>query len=182
MPKYYDATTFRFKDIFPDLDAYKSKVFPLLYAVDPADESTSAFLTYAYNLLYRRYANDTLLYDMEDAFVRQFSGILDDVANKYKVQKSLIDKVYQLDDEDLRLVNEAIVNGALNPNTSPADPRKPLPYVSNQSSSFSSSGKFIAYITAINALPTVQQGAFEREFGRLFRRYMTDDHFFYPEG
>ena len=176
---YYSSPTFYFKDIFPTFEDFRELVDSQLYNVDLTDPEQLAYITYVYNALYRRYANSSVMYSMPDAFVRQLAGILDDVAGKYKRQKELAESVYELTEDDIREVNEAIVNGALNPNTSPTDPRKPLEYVSSQSASFTKTGKLGAYIAALNALPTVRQGELLREFAGLFRRYLTPNAYFY---
>lgn len=176
--EYYDNPTFLFKDIFPTFDDFKNAVEPIIYNIDLSDSETLAYVTYVYNSLYRRYANWSVAYDTPDGFIRQVAGILDDICGKYKRQKELAEQLYGLTLDEIREVNEAIVNNALNPNTSPSDPKQPLDYVSSQSASFSKLGHLSAYISALAAMPTVRQGEMLREFAHLFRRFMTRNYYF----
>ena len=77
-------------------------------------------------------------------------------------QKNIIDEMYQLTNEELVLVNNALTNIANNPNDEVADPNQPLNYISAQTYTQSNDNKLRAYYNALNSIPNLNTYRFLR--------------------
>ena len=171
--------TFYFKEIFPDLDTFQTAMENQNLSVDLTVPENENFLAYLYNLLYRKYANSSIAFDTPDEFTRQLAGRLDDYFQKFLRDTQLAQKVYKLTDDEIIQASEAISNMANNPDTAPTDPRQPLEFVSGQTFSLVKSNKLIAYMTALNSMPTLRQGEILKHFAPLFRALFTSEYFFF---
>ena len=67
----------------------------------------------------------------------------------------MIDKIYNLSDDEILEIDHAINNMANNPNDEPEDPTKPLNFISAQTYNLKVQGKARTYLERLNSLPTL---------------------------
>jgi hypothetical protein len=178
------TNTFYFEDIFADYADFKEMTDGLeLYDSDPESETYDAvaenYNQYLYDLLYLRYAGNSINYDVPQYFVYAFGLRYKNIFDKYKKQLELIKKVEDLTEDELELLTETISNGAYNPNDQPVSAWAPINYVSQQNRSRLKNNKLIAYINAINAIPTKNIEGFLDAFIDLFTMFMPDYKYIY---
>lgn len=173
--------TFLFEEIFPNYKEFKSLTDDLqLYNAD--DLVSEAFNQYFFSIIYLRWKGNSINYGTIADFQRSFSLVYTDIFKKYKMQKELIDKVYQLSADDLEVLTESISNGAYNPNTAPTEKWELIKYISSQNASRLKNSKLNAYITAIKNAPTLQVREMTDAFEDLFMLILPmNDYYFRRE-
>lgn len=156
--------TFFFKDLFPDLDTFKTVMAQYSFL-----NTTDAIHTTLYRYLYNRYCNSNVLYITEDGFYRNFFLVYDDVFEQYKKRLELIGLMYNITPADLVLLNESINAIANNDDTALSNPLDHLAeYVSMQQGMKSKGNKFVAYLDAIDRIKDKLIGDFLKQFQNLF--------------
>lgn len=183
-----DAYTFYFQDVIPDYDTWKAIMTE--YGVidyDTASAEVTAFDEWAYNVLKRRFYNVNIRYTEPEAFYAALSLVYENRYKMYIQQKSIIDKLYNLTDDELSLISQAINNAANNPNDEPTDPKQPLQFVSAQTFQYVQDNKLKAYLTAVNNLPSLKMFDFIRgqtsdddmSFQDLFMQVLPNNKYFF---
>lgn len=147
--------TFLFNDIFSNYSdwEYWSKQIGV---IDFSKAEDIEFDKYCYKILSRHFCNQSIRYLTIGEFLLELALIYEDKFNQFKMQKSLIDNIYKLSNEELETLNESLTNMANNPNTEPDNPRSPLKYISAQTFGLAKKGKLQAYLDAINNIPTLK--------------------------
>lgn len=178
------TNTFYFDEIFSDYADFKEMTDGLqLYITDPDDPNYDAiaenFNQYLFSILYMRYAGNSINYDVPEYFIYSFGLRYADLFRKYKKQIELIEKVEDLSAEDLEVLTETIANGAYNPNDVPSEFWAPIGYISQQNAARLKNGKLVAYINAINAIPTRNIQGFLDAFIDLFTLFMPTGKYVY---
>ena len=178
------TSTFYFDEIFADYSEFKVMTDQLaLYDSDPDSPTYDAiaenFNQYLFALLYMRYAGNSINYDVPQYFLYAFGLRYKDIFDKYKKQVDLIKGVEDLTADEIAILTETISNGAYNPNTQPATAWAPLNYVSQQNRSRLTNNKLIAYVNAINAIPTKNIDGFLNSFIDLFTTFLPNDKYIY---
>ena len=172
------TSTFYFEDIFEDYAAFKEMTDGLeLY--ESTDQIAENYNQYLFDILYMRYAGNSINYDVPQYFVYAFGLRYKNLFEKYKKQLELIKKVEDLDEDEIALLTETISNGAYNPNDQPATAWAPINYVSQQNRSRLKNNKLVAYINAINAIPTKNIDGFLDAFIDLFTIFLPDYKYIY---
>lgn len=147
------ALTFYFKEIFPTQNDFITFLNEF-QVVDTTVAENLTFANYVYKILFRRYHNSNVQYDTPDDFKCDFANILEDNFAKYQRQISLIQSMQQLTEDEIITIGTALVNQANNPNTKPNDPTQPLEYISAQAFTLTKDNKLLAYLRAIQSVPT----------------------------
>lgn len=147
-----DAVTFYFEELIPDYDTFNSLCNEL--GIPNTAEDTT-FKTYLYNVLNRYFYHQNVRYEEPGAFITQFGNVLLNKYYKYKKYKEVIDAMYNLTLDEMRIVTDGLTNVANNPNDAPEDPLKPLEYISMQTYSYTKENKLQAYLRALDAIPTL---------------------------
>ena len=155
------AYTFYFDDIIPDYDTWRG-IMEQESFINYEDATQSAFDLFVYRLLSRHYAHCNIRYSTPEPFVLELVGVYQNKFGQFLKQKNIIDEMYQLTNEELVLVNNALTNIANNPNDAPADPLQPLQYISAQTYTQSNDNKLRAYYNALNSIPNLNTFRFLR--------------------
>lgn len=172
------TNTFYFEDIFGNYADFK-EFTDSLEIYDETDIISETFNQYLFNILYMRYCGNSINYNTPQYFLYAFGLRYIDSFKKFKKQKELIDKINTLSEEDLQVLTETISNGAYNPNDTPTEFWKPLGYISNQSATRLNSPKLIAFINAMQAMPTQKIEEFTETFIDLFTLFMPTGKYYY---
>lgn len=171
--------TFTFLEIFPTYQEFKTTILnQSILTESEIDEST---LKYIWAVMYRSFGNIEVLYTVKQDFIDRFLNEFEDYYSKIKRERELIAKIHSLTDEELLVVSESINNFANNPNDLPADPEKPLEYISNQNWGKVSNGKIAAYLQALNNIPSYRTGEIVKKFRPLFWDSLTSTLYLYKE-
>lgn len=178
------TSTFYFEDIFETYADFKEMTDALdLYISDPDDPHYDAisenFNQYLYSILYMRYCGNSINYDIPTYFIYAFGLRYKDIFKKYQKQVDIINRATELSADELTILTETIANGAYNPNDAPSDVWQPLPYISQQNSARLKNNKLVAYINAINAIPTQNIDRFLDAFIDLFTLFMPNGKYIY---
>lgn len=147
------ALTFYFKEIFPSLEEFQNFLTEF-QVVNITNAENLTFANYIYKILFRRYHNSNVQYDTPEDFKCDFANILEDNFAKYQRQISLIQSMQQLTEDEIITIGTALANQANNPNTKPNDPTQPLEYISAQAFTLTKDNKLLAYLRAIQSVPT----------------------------
>lgn len=161
--------TFRLKDIIAN---DKTVFIPILQEYDSRIDYTVAanetFAEYLFTAVWRRYHNSEIMYDVPGEFFFAFVQIWDDIFDKYRKNIDNIQAVYELTEDDYRILNESITNTAFNPNDVPEDPWKMINFISQQTGLRNTSNRLAALLAAIQSTPALQTEYIIRDFGPLF--------------
>lgn len=149
------SLTFYFNDIFKNYDEWK-EWSEQVGVVDFSDGEDAAFDKFCYKILSRNFCNCSIRYSTINEFLLQLAIVYEDKFNEFKNQSRLINKFYNLSENDLTVINESLTNMANNPNTEPDDPRQPLKYVSAQTFGLAKNGKIDSYLKALNNMPSLK--------------------------
>lgn len=148
------AFTFYFEDIFPDYERWKA-IMQQENFINYNEPTESQFDKFVYNLLSRRYSHCNVRYSTPEAFILELVNVYQNKYGQFLKEKSIIDNMFQLTNDELILINSTISNIANNPNDAPSDPLKPLPYISAQTYTQSNNNKLKAYFEALNSIPNL---------------------------
>ena len=99
---------------------------------DLTDAETLNYFKYVYKILFRHYCNSNVQYLTPDEFKLDLANDLENVWAKFKKRKELVEKIYNLTDDEILKINNTLSNQANNPNDAPDDPTQPLNYISAQ--------------------------------------------------
>lgn len=158
------ANTYFFKDILPDLDTFKE-----FLAEYTTVDNTDTFNNYCYKFIFNRFCNSNIKYDTPDAFCRHFGITYENVFDQFKVRQDIINKSYNLSDDEYILARQVIINNSLNDNLPAPNPLdEPLEYISNQNASRETMSKIDGYIHAIYKLTDNLLDEFLDEFRKHF--------------
>lgn len=159
--------TFYFNDVFPTLDAWVEFTDALnVYDNSDEDAAARAFNEWVYGVLSAEFYGFNARYTTQEAFKAAFARVYMDRFRQFYKEKELIDAIYKLTPDEIRLLGETLHNRADNPNTSPNDPREPLPYVSDQTYQLLKAPRLAGYLQAIADMPSLNIDRFTRERGR----------------
>lgn len=182
-----DCITFYFEDIFPDYDTFSEYVIENSQVINTANEEDVAFIGFCWNILSRHFHNQNIRYDSPQNFLASFMLVFDNKFQQFKKQKSLVDKIYNLTENEILQINNALSNVANNPNNEVADPSQPLNYISAQTFSLLNDNKLKGYLNALNTIPTLKVFNFlrgaddEMWFSDLFMNVQIPQKFLYNE-
>lgn len=124
--------------------------------IDESKPEQIAFNTYCWNILSRHFKNVNIRYRDPVDFLCEFANVYQNRFLKFLKEKEIIDKIYNLTEDEYIEAGEALQNYANNPNTEPVDAKVPLDFISAQNFSFVKTNKVRAYIEALSSLPTLQ--------------------------
>ena len=155
------AYTFYFEDIIPDYDTWQS-IMEQESFINYEDATQSAFDQFVYKLVSRHYTHCNIRYSTPEPFVLELVNVYQNKFAQFLKEKNIIDEMYNLTNEELVLVNNALTNIANNPNDAPADPLQPLQYISAQTYTQSNDNKLRAYFNALNSIPNLNTYKFLR--------------------
>lgn len=172
------AITFYFKELIPNKEAFKSFLseFDVCDMTVPENE---IFANYLFKILFRKYHNSNVQYDTPEDFKCDFANILEDSFDKFKRQIDLSKKIVELTDEELLTMTTALANSANNPNAKPVDPTKPFEFVGAQAFTLAKNGKFQAYLTALNNIPTKLIDEMLLACRGLFKTFISNQIYIY---
>lgn len=166
--------TLYFKDILPDLDAFKAAIDEYT-SLDKTD-TTHAYL---FKRLYNQYCNSNVNYLTPDAFLRHFMLVYESTCDQMKIRLAIIAKMYQLTDDDLILLNHTINAVANNDDTALTNPLDNLAeFVSMQSGLKTRGNKFEAYVNYIEKIKDKYIIDFIRQFRGEFFAFSIDEEYF----
>ena len=149
-----------FGEIFPDYDSWQDFITKNTTIIDYQDAEIAAFDKYCYDALSRRFAGAEIRYSVKSPFYGQMLNIYLTSFFAFKREKELLDKIYNLTEEEILIASKIWSNIALEPNTldTPAD--KILNYIGQQTSSFDTRGKLDRYFQALKQIPTLDLARF----------------------
>lgn len=172
------AITFYFKEIFPTEQSF-IEYLTNFNVVDITTADNLVLAQFLYKVMFRRFHNSNIQYDTPDDFKCDLANLIEDTFDRYKQQKAIIDKIYNLTDQELLTISKALTNSANNPNTKVDDPTQPLEYVGAQAFTIASNGKLQAYLTALKNIPTKFIDQLLRDAQRLFKSIIPNQIFIY---
>lgn len=171
------AETFFFKDIFEDTDSFLTYINEYTHL-----DNTDELHIKVYNYLMMRYANSNVNYNTISSFKRLFAIDYEENFKQYKFRKNIIDKMYDLSDNDILLINKAITNVALNNNEITSDPlEKVIDYVSNQQSTAGYSNKLSSYLNALQDIQDEWINDLLDRFKKHFMQIFSEKVYVYKE-
>lgn len=157
------ALTFYFKEIFPNFEDFIDFVTEYT-TIDNTDEH-HAFL---YKILYNFYCNSNVAYDTKDAFKRHFAITYQNIFEQFKFRTNKLKKLYELDDEELNVIQYGIQNVGLNDNSKLNNALdNVLEFVSSQTSDKTRANKFASYLTSVRDVADM----YMRDFIDNFRQH-----------
>lgn len=179
--------TYYFEEIFPDYETWKDFIDASSY-IDLTDATNLAFDEYCFNLLYRHFNHQNIRYSTIDAFLGELLNVYENKFEQFKKEKSLIDTIYSLTNDDLQLISTALTNMANNPNDDVADPLSPLSFISAQTFQQTQSNKLKAYLDALNNMPSLNiykffrpNNEYEMGFNDLFMNVQPNIKYLYKK-
>ena len=174
-----DTLTFKFKDIFPTENDFLS--FITMYGIksDPLATADENFGKYLYKILMRRFYNSDVQYDTPEDFCYSLAETLENIWEKYKRNKQLIEAIAALDNDDLAIIGENLTNASDNPNNKPDDVRAQLDYITQQNWSMSTTNKMQAYLEAVDSMPEMQINNICRECVKHFKSIYTGAKYYF---
>lgn len=134
-----------FKYIFPDMETFK--IFLTEYTnIDNEDIENIFYYKYLYNM----FENSSINYYEVDSFKKHFGLTYENLFEKYKKQREIIDELYRINLNELITTQVFISNLANNPNDMPQNPLDTaLDFVSQQTSSKITANKLESYFKSI---------------------------------
>ena len=166
--------TLYFKDILPDLDAFKDAIDE--YTSLTKTDATHAFL---FKRLYNQYANSNVNYMTPDAFLRHFMMLYESTCDQMKVRMAILAKAYALTDADLVVLSQSINAVANNDDTALSKPLDELAeYVSQQVGNKTNGNLFEAYMTYVEKIKDRYLVEFVRQFRGEFFAFPINEEYF----
>lgn len=180
--------TWTFGELFPDYDTWQQFITNNTQAIDYSIEAVATFDKFCYDALSRRFAGSEIRYSIKAPFYGQLLNIYLTNFFAFKREKELIDKIYQLTEDEILIASKVWSNLALEPNTlnTPAD--EILNYIGQQTSSFDTRGKLDRYFQALKQVPTLDLARFFKNkyagisFEDLFIQMYAPDYAVYYKG
>lgn len=174
-----DTLTFKFKQVFADENDFLT--FLTSYGVkdSPLSNEDSAFGKYLFKILNRRFYNSDIQYDTPTDFYFSLAETIENIFNKYKKNKTLIDAITALTADDLAIIGENLMNASDNPNNKPNDVRAQLDYITQQNWTMATTNKMQAYLTAVDSMPDMQIDNICRECAKHFKSVYVGAKYFY---
>lgn len=159
------SQTFYFEDVFKD-DTEFSTYLTDFNIVLPTGITASDL----YDLFLNKFINCSIAYDTKEIFKHKFKMILVDNLKEYVRRKDIIDKLYNLTDSEVVVMNEYIHNYSNNPNISVTDVFEKLPYITQQENSKTNISKLDAYANYLNFILPYGNMEFLKKFDKLFKQ------------
>ena len=152
------SKTIKFKDIYASFEDFKND----LTIIDNIDKIL-------FNYIYNYYCNSNIRYETIDAFKRHFVMEYENESTRFKMQLSMMDKIYNLSEDDVIMIENGINNVANNDNSLVENPFKEIiKFITNQSTYQRNSNRFIALINYVNELKNKQIFDFLDNFKKHF--------------
>lgn len=179
--------TFYFNEIFPTYDDWVNtmKDFNI---VNYEEVMQANFDNYVYKILFNQYYNVNVRYSTIGDFVTSLSNVYLNKFNKFLKQKELLDKIYNLTDNDILTLTQTLSNMANNPNTEPVDPTTPINYISAQTYQMLTDNKLKGYLNALESIPNMKvynllkpETEQEMGFSDLFMNVQPNLKYFYEK-
>ena len=169
------ATTFYFKDIFPDFQSFKT--FTAEYT--DISDTDDILLAYVYKYLFNKYANSNINYDTVNAFYRHFGITLEDIFYKYLKQSELVQQLYSITDDEIIETSKVFAVNVMNDASKPTNPLTEVnDFIDNQAVSRSTSNKLQKFLYTIDNISTKLIIYFIDEFKIHFMSIFSGAEFF----
>jgi len=140
-----------------------------------------AFSKYIYAILKREFYNEELLFDTVDEFKQCFINLYEQVFLKLQTRKSIIEKSYELTENDYLEYNKIITNLSENDNSYPDDVNKPLSFITTQNYNLQLSNKLQSYIYAVNNILELDNKVIKDIFRGLFNYIQSGEVMYFYE-
>jgi len=132
-------------------------------------ESSDIMNAYCYKYLYARFGNTSIGYYEVASFLRQFGLTYENFFNRFKMQRQIVDSLYDININDLITSQIFISNIANNPNDMPENPLdNALNFVSQQTSSKITSNKLESYFKSLQMISDNLLDEFLEQFRKHF--------------
>ena len=174
-----DTLTFKFKDIFPTENVFLTFITSYGVKASPLATADENFAKYLYKILMRRYYNSSVQYDTPEDFCYSLAETLENIFDKYKKNKGLIEAISALGNDELAIIGENLTNASDNPNNKPDNVRAQLDYITQQNWSMSTTNKMQAYLEAVASMPDMQIDNICRECAKHFKSIYTGAKYYY---
>lgn len=181
-----DSLTYYFEEIIPDYETWQGVVNEYDNIVNYDNVIESNFDAYCYKLLYRHFYNSNIRYDTPSAFLFELMNIYSTKFKQFLKEKSIIDKIYSLTNEDLEVIEESISNLANNPNDTISNPKSPLNFISAQTYNLRKDNKWSRYLEALDHMPILNSYSFLNKrienglsFNDLFIQILPNQQYLY---
>lgn len=172
--------TFKFKEIFPTYQIFGA--YLIEYEINKLNTAEDIlFAKYLYKIFYRKFGNSSVQFTTPEDFKFEFANRIEDNFYKYKKQIEIIQKLHNINDEDIIQITQTLTNNANNPNSVVEDPKQPLEFISAQAYSFVNNNKVQAYIQALSVMPTQLIDSILIQCKDLFKRIITEKIYIYDE-
>lgn len=160
---YKFSITMKFKDIYNDVVTFKNDYETLLRS--NSDENDNIL----FNYLYLYYCNSNIRYDTIDAFKRHFLLDYDNYKQEYIKRMKTTERIYNLTESDLTLIEQGINNFANNDNKLVDDPfNEIIKFITSQGTHKTNSNTFIALDNYLSSLKNKQIKDFVNNFKSHF--------------
>ena len=154
--------TFKFGEIFDTYEKWKTFSEECGF-INFTDETEAKFDEYCYKVLFRHYQRANIRYTSIADFCNELSIVYESKFKQFKKQQEVIDKIYNLTEDEILQVNQVLSNYAENPNNKPDDPTKPLNFITNQTYTNQQNGKLSGYLLALSSIPVLDIYSFLRK-------------------
>lgn len=180
------ALTWYFEDVIPDYSNWVEIMREDGNIVDYTKPVEASFDRFCYNLLARHFSHSNIRYEEESAFLLELVNIYGTKFKQFLKQKEIIDAVYNLTLDEIRVIEEGLSNLANNPNDEVSNPKEALNYISAQTYSLRQDGKLTKYLEALDKLPMLNTYSFINEkikngmsFNDLFMQILPNEQYLY---
>ena len=180
------ALTWYFEDVIPDYSVWVEIMREDGTVVDYSKTDEASFDRFCYNLLARHFSHSNIRYSEQSAFLLELVNIYATKFKHFLKQKEIIDAVYKLSLDEIRIIEEGLSNLANNPNDEVLDPHSALNYISAQTYNERKDNKLNKYIEALEKLPLLNTYSFLNEkikngmsFNDLFMQILPNDTYLY---
>lgn len=183
-----DAITFYFQDIFTSYNDWKQLINDNSDIVDYDDTVQYAFDMWAYGLLERHYHNCNIRYTNINDFIGELLNVYDNKFKAFMREVELINNLYDLTNDELAEISNAISSTANYPNENASDPSAWVSFISQQAYNKVNTSKLEAYLRGLNAIPTKRIYQFfkapkgEMGFDDLFMNVQPIQEYFFKKG
>lgn len=152
------SITIKFKDIYGSFEDFEKD----LTIFDNYDKIL-------YNYIYNYFCNSNIRYETIDAFKRHFLLEYENEKTRFVKQILMNEKIYNLSDDQIYLIEQGINNVANNDNSLVEDPFKTIiKFITSQNSYARNSNAFIAFNNYLNEIKNKMIFEFLDEFKKHF--------------
>ena len=173
--------SWKYKDLIQDVGDFDEIVN--LHAPELPSLWNENNIKLVHRLLFNKFCNSTVAFDMKDDFYQQFANIIYNEFDYFIQKMEIIKQIRSLKQNELLREYETITNVSNNDNEiNESALTNVLPYISTQSSSTSKTNVLVALTRAVREYKDNECNYFLDKFKHLFTKLYSDTKYFYERG